>query len=251
MPSNKTQGHITFVIFENEESSKCFKISKKAISQLFIVVPIFFLFLVLIILGLINLVFLKSPSNGPGYNNLIQTLNPISNSKTLNQSTLNKAILPQTETTIANVNEGTPKLPIETKTHQLPLIQLNLFERVENQEDLTNMSSLVIKNVKTIKHPNLVEFSFDIIQMNPELGKINGHIVVIMKDDHGLHFYPPATHNLNHKFLISYKDGESFTVSRLRPTSMKFPSLQKDLSNISFKIYLFSKSGDLLFQKTL
>lgn len=116
------------------------------------------------------------------------------------------------------------------------------------------MQDLTAQNVVTIDHftvtqtQNKVDFKFQIINSASE-GKVTGNVIVFMISDSVMMAYPPAA-NAAIPEGIKYSAGETFSVSRLRPTNAEF--LHRLAGNkVHFLVYVFSREGDLLLrQKT-
>lgn len=86
---------------------------------------------------------------------------------------------------------------------------------------------------------------FQLINPHPET-KISGHIIVFQYSATETKIYPGVLQN-SAMNGVKFSQGESFAVSRLRPTVAEFTGLA--ISNkVKFVIYIFNREGDLLIK---
>jgi hypothetical protein len=91
-----------------------------------------------------------------------------------------------------------------------------------------------------------MELRFDILN-NLESGeKLAGYITIVQISENRLQIYPQYEITIENNRL-DYSRGESFTVSRFRPVVAPFGKPQG--LNAWYKIYVFSRTGNLLSYK--
>jgi hypothetical protein len=93
---------------------------------------------------------------------------------------------------------------------------------------------------------NKILFKFDLINNKQDASKLSGYVNIIQFHAEGITFYPVYNLTIDSPRL-EYSKGESFTVSRFRPVIAEF-SRPKG-SNVWYKIFIFSRTGNLLAYK--
>lgn len=121
---------------------------------------------------------------------------------------------------------------------------LMMIKKPYGMQNLLSQNRVFLENIEVGKEPNKATLKFQLVSSVPEK-KVTGHIVIFMiSDSSGLVGYPiKINESLNAG--IKYSQGESFSVSRMRPTSADF-KLSSVEDNVKFVIYIFSREGDLL-----
>ena len=155
-----------------------------------------------------------------------------------------KKDLQETIQTLSSQNQNlTQKLSRGTLQETTNTV-LNFFTAPIGMEDLRAKELLKIDNIKLKSEKNGVELNFDLA--NNSVDKLSGYLFVIQYQKNLIQFYPTA--ELNEKNLrLEFSQGEYFAFSRFRPTIAKFSKLLKSSSR--YKIFIFSKTGDLLGYK--
>lgn len=123
---------------------------------------------------------------------------------------------------------------------------LMIIKKPYGMQSLISENKVSLDQFEFLHEKNKINLKFQIISSNPET-KVLGHIIVFMISDSGLLAYPQE---LNSNLLdgIKYSSGEPFAVSRLRPTNAEF-KYQPNGNEVKFVIYIFSREGDLLLVK--
>lgn len=115
-------------------------------------------------------------------------------------------------------------------------------------QDLSKQKLVSVDQFTVEQDVNKVSFRFQIINANAE-SRVVGHVVAFLLSENALVAYPPAA-NAQMAAGIKYSAGETFAVSRLRPTNAEF-FLRPAGKEMSFMIYIFSREGDLLLNQKL
>jgi hypothetical protein len=120
------------------------------------------------------------------------------------------------------------------------------IRRPYGMQNLVAENRISLGQLEYIQEKDKTLFNFQIISSNPET-KVTGHIIVFMVSKGGLVAYPPNT-NSELELGIKYSLGETFAVSRLRPTKAEF-AVTPIGESVKFVVYIFSREGDLLIIK--
>lgn len=113
-------------------------------------------------------------------------------------------------------------------------------------QDLTAQKLVSIDQFAVDQNPNKVSFRFQIINSMNE-NKVSGNVIVFMISESVMMAYPPEA-NAALPEGIKYSLGETFSVSRLRPTNAEFLHRLSG-ENVFFLVYVFSREGDLLLRQ--
>lgn len=124
------------------------------------------------------------------------------------------------------------------------LTNLSFFKPIDGQKDLSSQSILNLTGFSTNLENNKLVFNFNIIPKIVSDEKISGFIIVLGKYDNVFHSYPEQI-TTGTSFLADYTLGESFSTQRFRPVEATFVKPVK-AGDYSFKIFIFSKNGDLI-----
>lgn len=229
---------LTLLIYEDQRPAKCFEIKKGQVKFLSLVIPLIVLssvLSVLFIFAYIKNLSTRKTLNGPSFATL-QLLQEENGRLVATQKELKEL-----NNTLMGKIQGTADT-----TNLMPL-----FRPTMGYEDLTGESPLALRNLKTQVMEKSLSLTFDIVNIHPEQNKVSGFVFAMMKDSDQLTFFPSLKMDLKEAYLTSFDQGESFTVTRFRPVEASFPKPSKSPNQISFKIFIFSKTGDLLFQKSI
>src|SRR5690606_23347035 len=105
---------------------------------------------------------------------------------------------------------------------------------------------VTLDQFELVQAGNKALFKFNIISATPER-RVSGHVLVYMASPSGLLAWPEAA-NASLSTGIKYSQGESFAVSRLRPTNAEF-TFRAGTEMVRFIVYIFNREGDLLLIK--
>lgn len=126
--------------------------------------------------------------------------------------------------------------------------QLALLKTPLGFEDQRDKKAARLENYSNQVVNKQVIFKFDLINNLGDIQRLSGYIIIVQFHSYGLNIYPNVSPNSEGQ-LIEYNKGESFTVSRFRPVIAEFP-MPANSANVWYKIYIFSRSGNLLSLET-
>ena len=93
--------------------------------------------------------------------------------------------------------------------------------------------------------PRQVLFHFNIVNDRQDGKKLRGYIIIVMNSGHHLAFYPKSS-ILFDRSVTAFHQGETFVISRFRKVEGVFNDSLEEGSKASFKIFIFSRTGDIL-----
>ena len=266
MPSKSKEENISFIYNQRNESPRYFQLKKSKL--LFYAVGLPSITIVALILGVIGLVhtspfhLIDNYRQNAKAREAVAKLNNLQN--LLKKSEEEKAELAQKLASVqgspeASSSGDTPgqvtsqtkpiAQAIDNKNLANPLTHLMLFKSVSGQKDLSNPASLNLSDIKVVSNRDTVNLTFNIIPAGEVDKKIAGHIIVMMKNEFGIQFYPQQV-LANAETQINYLAGESFATQRFRPVDASFLKPKRS-TNSTFSIYIFSKNGDLVHYQTV
>lgn len=115
-------------------------------------------------------------------------------------------------------------------------------------QDLTKQKLVSIDQFSVEQEANKVSFKFQIINANAE-SRVVGYVIAFLLSENALVAYPGEA-NSQMASGIKYSTGETFAVSRLRPTNAEF-FIRASGKEMNFMVYIFSREGDLLLHQKL
>ena len=126
---------------------------------------------------------------------------------------------------------------------------LSLFTVPLATKDLRSNDLISIEEIKLTTDSNQVKLTFNLVKNNaPEGEKLTGYMTVVQFQGNILQFYP--ANELNEKNLkLEYASGEYYSFSNLRPSTTTFSKISSKSSR--FKIFLFSRTGDLILYQQI
>lgn len=224
---------LSFVLYQEEKAPQIFEIKKNILKFLIIAFPILaFLFLVTIVTG--TLYFRK-----------IKTFAERQESQILKELKVKNALFMKKEKEYKTItNQLQKKLATAPATG---LGTLSLFKATNGQIDHTKKRQIALDGIRTKKLGSKVQLNFNLKNRVENGKKISGYLFIITRYGSTLKVYPQNSISKN-DFQISFNKGESFGFSRFRPVKATFP-LPKNLKSMSYKILVFSKIGDLIFEE--
>ncbi|RLA65554.1 MAG: hypothetical protein DRQ88_01995 [Epsilonproteobacteria bacterium] len=229
----KNDKKLSFILYQEEKTPQIFEIKKNILKFLIIAFPIMaFLFLATIVTG--TLYFRK-----------IKTFAEKQESQILKELKVKNALFLKKEKEYKKVAEK-----LQNKLAAAPatgLGTLSLFKTSNGQIDQTKKSPIVLDSIRTKKLGTKVQLNFNLKNERENGAKIAGYLFIITKSGNNLRVYPKNSIS-NNEYQIAFNKGESFGFSRFRPVRATFP-LPKGLKSMSYKILVFSRVGDLIFQK--
>ncbi|MEI8346038.1 MAG: hypothetical protein WCG27_01125 [Pseudomonadota bacterium] len=103
------------------------------------------------------------------------------------------------------------------------------------------------QEIKVVTDKTNLLFNFTMVNTTPDERNISGHVLVIMKANNQLSLYP--IEGLGNELQMTFNQGEPFSFNRLRPVNTKFPLPLITPIEVQFRILVFSRTGDLLFEQ--
>lgn len=225
---------VAIVIYDAPLPPKYFRLTKRFIKTLFVVVPL----LLMILLG--GLFFW-----GLGHR-LKETPSP----------TL-PIVISGTDAKIRNLENEIRVLQQSNKelTDKLALAPaitgaedpyLMVIKKPYGMQNLLAQNRVTLDQFELVSTPEKLTLKFQIISSTPET-RVTGHVLVFMISESGILAYPKAANDQITQG-VKYSAGEPFSVSRLRPTNADFYSRPAG-ETARFMIYIFNREGDLLLIK--
>jgi hypothetical protein len=104
-------------------------------------------------------------------------------------------------------------------------------------------SPIEVKNVKVSRSGATIAVDFEVTNTDPEQRQVRGYIVVLAKTASTIVSYPEGVFNPDQNIVLDFSKGETFGVSRLRPTRATFPADALEGKRPRFEILLFSTTG--------
>lgn len=144
------------------------------------------------------------------------------------------------ELEIENRNLQTKLASTPTEGSDIYFGQVN---RPYGSQNLTDKGILQLEQIEFIQDGQKTGIKFQLINPRPE-NRVSGHIIVFQYSGTETKVYPGVLQN-NAIDGIKFSQGESFAVSRLRPTVAEFSGLSAS-HKMKFVIYIFNREGDLL-----
>ena len=227
---------LTLIVYNTPKPPRYYKLNKALLKSLFTIIPI--LVITSISFSFLYSMFLK---------NKIVTLRSsepirIQALKTKTKE-LNTQLLSLKKTNSILTKKLSRGSAVETS-----ISSLGLFTIPTGINDLRNKELIRIEDVKIKVDNKKIRLHFNLANNSPEHQKLSGYISVIQIQGSIMQFYP--THELAAKTLrLEYTEGESFGFSRFRPTIASFQKLSN--TSAKYKVFIFSKTGDLLAYKQL
>ena len=225
--------NLTLIVYNSPKSPRYLKINKKLLSSL-ILVPL--LVISTITVSILYSMFLK--------NQVIELKS--SEPKIIKDlKEKNKELSSQLDSTNKNNKILTQKLSLGSSSEST-ISSFRLFTPPLGIVDLREKDLLKIDNILLKNENNIVELHFNLANNSLNNDKLSGYITVVQFQKNSMYYYP--AYELSEKNLrLEYSKGESFSFSRFRPTVARFPLINK--SSVRYKIYIFSKTGDLIAYK--
>lgn len=226
---------VSIVVYDAPLPPKYFRLKKSFIKTITVVAPIIIFLIVgaFFIWGVIPRLE-KSPSLSlPTLESEQEKQIRLLNKRIQNIEEENKTLIAKISSTPGEVSSDDPYLMIIKKPYGM--------------QNLLSQNRVFLEGMEVGREPNKTTLKFQLVSSTPDK-RVSGHIIVFMvSDKHGMMSYPMKT-NESIRTGIKYSEGESFSVSRLRPTSADFKHPATE-DNVRFLIYIFNREGDLLLLK--
>lgn len=230
----KNADEVAIVIYDAPLPPKYFRLTKRFIKTLFVVVPFLLLtsYFLLFIWGLgIRLQDTPAPKIPDVMSEADQKILALeSEVKDLRES--NQSLSEKIALGAGVATNDDPNLMVIKKPYGMQ----NLL--AQNQVSLDQFELVQNQNKTTLK--------FQIINSTQD-NRVSGHVLVFMLSDTGLLAWPKEANQAIAEG-IKYSLGDTFAVSRLRPTDADF-NVTLTGEAVKFIIYIFNREGDLLLIK--
>ena len=227
----KNGDEVAIVIYDAPLPPKYFRLTKRFIKTLFVVVPVVLIasFLLIFSWGLGSRIkHVPTPS--------LPEVLPVEDSKVAELQSEIKS-LQESNNQLTEKLGGLPA----TATPEDPYLMA--IKKPYGMQNLLSQNKVNLDQFSMIQEAGKVSFKFVIMSSAPET-KVTGHVLVFMMSENGLMAYPERANALITQG-IKYSTGEPFSVSRLRPTNAEFRT-QLTGQSVKFVIYIFNREGDLL-----
>lgn len=231
----KPSKNLTFIVYEDQESPKCYKIKKSHLKFIFVSVP------VLLGLSLLFLVF------GTTY---FKTIEEAKKQEIPAIITDLKEKLAQTEEQNKQLTEIENELTQKLTQTTAPTNAITpTFATIAGMSDRTNKKLVSLESVSTKVAKEEIEFTFTVVKTNYDGEKISGYIFVTQKYLGSRNLYPIPKIEQEDK-LIQFNQGEFFSIRRGRPpTAISFPRPKVTQGQLFYEVIIFSRTGDLLLKE--
>lgn len=227
----QNQDEVAIVIYDAPLPPKYFRLTKKFIRTLFIVVPVL---LVTIMAALLIWGIGVRLKNAPA-----PTMPSV-----ISESDGKIAMLENELKGLQETNQAlTDKLSAAPTTAAAEDPFLMAIKKPYGMQNYLSQNRVTLDQFELVQEASKTTLKFQIISSSPE-NRVTGHVLVFMISEAGLITYPKEA-NLALSEGIKFSTGEPFAVSRLRPTNAEFfqrPGGQ----TVKFVIYIFTREGDLL-----
>ena len=238
MSKNKAQtpSKLSFILYENETAPKYFEISKRYLQALIFGLPLVSLISIAVVISVL-LYFKNLQTN-------VQNREP----KIIESLRVENQKLKKQKEKYINQNKNLQTKLLTNDTFSLN--SLALFKQISGQMDQTDQTELVVENPTLVKKgEQKVALNFNLANLTKNKEKISGYIFVLLKEQGILRYYP-SNSIPEDKMQIHFNKGEYFATSRFRPVEASFFH-GKATEKLTFKIIVFSNTGDLILKKTI
>ena len=248
------QNHkVTFVMYQDQKVARAFQFDKRKLKFIFTTIPILlalsvFTILTLLIRGNKSEIEIIRP---PPPSSRVLPVTPAKTSTAPKVSSQDQLENREWKDQLAHMKELNQQYKKQLSAAQMKRQAiLPLFDLPQGYRNLVDQKWLRVTNIDIKFLPQKVLFHFNIINAKQNGTKLFGHIVVAMGHENRISLYPPAKVSFG-QTVTSFNQGETFTISRFRRVESYFnDSLDKN-SQAMFKIFIFSKTGDIIYYQTV
>lgn len=226
---------VTVIVYDTPKPPKYYKLNKSFIKTILIAIPLLTIFSISV--SLLYSIFLK---------NKISQITSSEPKKILEL----REIIKKQETSIGTLTKTntliTEKLS-KGSGSETSVSALGLFTVPVGIQDLRSRELVKIEQIK-VSSEGEIKLAFNLANNSPNNEKLSGYLNVIQFQGNIIQYYPNI--ELPQKNLrLEYSEGESFGFSRFRRTEAIFKKVSK--KSAKYKIFIFSRTGDLLAYKQL
>ena len=230
----KNGDEVAIVIYDAPLPPKYFRLTKGFIRTLFVVVPVVF-FSILLLLFAWGLGTRIKEAPAPS----IPNVSSAPNGRVFELESEIKSLLESNK----NLSDRLSQVPSNAAADDPHL--MNIIKPY-GMQNLIEEKKVTLDQFELVQEANKTNLKFQIISSTPET-KVMGHVIVFMISESGIVAYPKES-NQSISLGMKYSSGEPFSVSRLRPTNAEFFTRAQG-TEVKFVIYIFSREGDLLLIK--
>lgn len=127
---------------------------------------------------------------------------------------------------------------------------LHLFQIPAGSQDLSKVSELQLKNIKTRRAKGQIQVTFELHNKKPlAFIKRRGQLFIFGRTANTIHLFPKDLYS-SHNLKISHTSGVPFLLQRFKVVTASF-SESSNLPIILFQVIIFSKMGDLIYYKII
>ncbi len=231
--------HLTLVIYQDHKVAKCFSINKDHLKALVIIAPCLILISLFITFSSIYYT-KKTHQELKKYNpKLVSKLQTMVSSLEIDS----KQFKTERDELLAKLNTPENDNNFENSNY------LYFIQPTKSFKKRTHEETIDIENIKAKHESDSIQISFNLIKNEMIKTRISGFITILLKNGNSISVYPKLNQEYKNGFL-KYSEGESFSFNRLRPVKAKMKIINKS-SPYSFYIFIFSFTGDLIYQKRI
>ena len=221
---------VTLIVYDTPKPPRYFKLNKGLIKTLVILIPL--MVVTSITLSFMYSIFLKTRISE------LRSSEP----RRITELKKERALLTQQLTEVKKTNAAITDKLSRGSSNETSVSALGLFTVPLGIQDLIKIEDIKVKTDSKIK------LEFNLANNTSPNEKLSGYISVIQYQGRIIQFYP--SYELSAKNLrLEYNSGESFGFTRFRPTVASFDKVSG--TSAKYKIYIFSRTGDLLAYKQL
>lgn len=229
----KNGDEVSIVIYDAPLPPKYFRLTKRFIKTLFVVVPVLFASLLFL---------LFSWGLGSRVKDTPAPALPAVITESDSRVSQLEAEIKTLQQTNNELTDRLSKAPSTPGTAEDPF--LLVVKKPYGMQNFLSENRVTLDQFEFVHDANKASLKFQIISSTPEK-RVTGHVLVFMISENGILGYPKET-NASITEGVKYSLGEPFAVSRLRPTNAEFMTKLTNGSTAKFMIYIFSREGDLL-----
>ncbi len=226
---------VTLIVYDTPKPPKYYKLNKGFVKILFIVIPL--MIISTISFSLIYSIFLKNKVNAllSSEPQRIVQLKEVIKTQKVEIEDLGKTNSSMTAK-LSKAGDG-----------QTSVSALGLFNVPVGIEDMRPQELIKIEDIK-VSSEKEITLSFNLSNNSPDGKKLSGYLSLVQYQGNQIQFYPDV--ELSQKTLrLDFSGGESFGFTRFRTTKANFKKTSS--KSATYKLYIFSKTGDLLTYKQI
>ncbi len=242
-PQNNSKELIKFIMQSPSGYPRYFEVPKSIFRFFIIFLPIILSVLLIIIFSLLLKTKISAGANSTDNqkNQEIVVLQNIENTQLKEEIKKIKEELSLVKTELPNVT--TEK---NSQTSFKPQSVIGLFSHTSLNKKNQNSTTFVLQNFGHKTIDSKINITFEIANVSGLDEKLSGHAFIILKEMGTLQIYPQTT-MLNENYQINYKDGEPFSVSRMRPFNATFDIVMSQQKvNRIINVIIFNKAGEII-----